>query len=141
MKVGIVNGRSYGVKLDKTIASIKDKFLILDGTDGSIRLRKMLRNKRVDAFIEYWPSLVVSNDAINFSASTTYKVHHLEEAQLFTFGYLVCSKSKLGQGVINLFDSVMTQARYFETVLRNHKNDMPKEEFQQIRQALISKYQ
>ena len=141
LKVGIVNGRSYGVKLDKTIASNKDKFLILDGTDSSIRLRKMLRNKRVDAFIEYWPSLVVSKDALNFSASATYKMHHLEEAQLFTFGYLVCSKSKLGQAVINLFDSVMTQARYFETVLRNHKNVMPKEEFQQIRQALISKYQ
>lgn len=139
LSVGIINGRSYGKPLDTAIAKHKHKMIVLEGSTGVTRLRKMLISGRLDAIIEYWPSILVST--VEKEHLDNLQVHVLHDATQFTFGYLVCSQSIIGKRVIDLFDEVMTQAQYFETVLKAHKNQMPKEEFLMIREALISQYQ
>ncbi|MFD2167531.1 hypothetical protein ACFSJY_14875 [Thalassotalea euphylliae] len=139
LTIGIASGRSYGKRLDQAINKLPEHNVVMvEGSSASIRLREMMKTKRIDAFIEFWPTIVSVYP--EEEARQLYNLHELIEATDFIFGHVVCSDSPLGDRFITRINEEMGKPSFFEKVLRGHRNEMPREEYARIREALRTAY-
>lgn len=138
LRIGVISSRSYGAEIDNIIAKGHQNFITLEGKEASQRQRAMLHSDRVDAIIEYWPTLVVEYK--NSKQLASYSIHQLNEANQYIFGYIACSQSPLGEEVISQFDRVMSSQSYFDLLIEEHKQNMPEEEIAPLKAALTYFY-
>lgn len=103
LRIGLVEGRSYGVELDTFIQANHNAFIWLSGEDGAKRLRYMFMKNKVDATIEY-SGTFYADKAIDFS---TIRVSKLKEANQSMFGYIACAKSEIGLKIVKKFDDLL----------------------------------
>jgi len=119
LKVGVIESRSYGKKLDEKIDNLKSKLIIISGEDSSQRLRKMFLQKKIDAIIEY--ESVFSYENRNEIAFTDFNFHTIDNTDNFVFGYIACSKSEQGKKAISNFNKILNNKAFEQKIIKLHK--------------------
>lgn len=116
LRIGLVEGRSYGVELDKFILDNKNSFIWLSGEDGAKRLRYMFMKNKVDATIEY-SAAFAADKTIDLS---TIRVSKLKEINQSMFGYIACAKSELGLKLVTKFDELLATEANQKRIIELH---------------------
>lgn len=116
LKIGIIESRSYGNKLDKQISNFKSKLIVISGEDSAQSLRKMFLQKKIDAIIEY--ESVFSYENKKTITLTYFNFHRINNTDNFVFGYISCSKSDQGEKAITNFNKILND-KAFETQILN----------------------
>lgn len=119
LKVGVIESRSYGNKLDEQIKNLKSKLVVISGEDSSQRLRKMFLQKKIDAIIEY--ESVFSYENRNITALTDFNFHTIDNTDNFVFGYIACSKSEQGRKAISNFNKILNNQTFEKKIINLHK--------------------
>jgi uncharacterized protein (TIGR02285 family) len=133
LKIGVLDGRSYGKSLDEEIAELQSYLVILPGYLSAKRLRHMLVQGKLDAIIEYAaiflgdPDLGIPNERVSF--------HQLDTATEFIPGYIACSKSEIGAYVVNLFDEALHKGKSIKKLIEMNKKEFPLTEHEAIEQT------
>ncbi|MBU2970902.1 hypothetical protein KO527_16240 [Pseudoalteromonas sp. C2R02] len=119
LKIGIIESRSYGNKLDKQISNLKSKLIVISGEDSAQRLRKMFLQKKIDAIIEY--ESVFSYENRKTITLTDFNFHRINNTDNFAFGYISCSKSDQGEKAITNFNKILNDKVFETQILNLHK--------------------
>lgn len=133
LKVGIVDGRSYGKGLDEEIAELSSSLIILPGYLSAIRLRKMFIQGKLDAIIEY-TAVFLSDKSLDIP-SKRLSFHQLDTATEFVSGYIACSKSEQGVYTINLFNQVLHLEDNKHKLIEMNQKEFPQTEHKAIEGA------
>jgi uncharacterized protein (TIGR02285 family) len=133
LKVGVVDGRSYGKKLDEEIAKLESYLIILPGYLSAQRLRKMFIQEKLDAIIEYSAVFLDDSDLVIPSERLSY--HELDTATEFVAGYIACSKSAVGENAINLFNTALHTEKNQRNLIKMNQKEFPKTEHKAIEEA------
>lgn len=135
LKVGVVAGRSYGEAIDRKIAEEKQNLVIIRGEYGAVRLRSMLMQNKLDGIIEYQEVFIDDIGKEKSDATLTYI--EMSDIPPFILGYIVCSKSALGEVAVDMFDELLLTKSVREMIIEEHKR-----EFASIEKSdLLSIYQ
>lgn len=137
LKVGVVDGRSYGKKLDEEISELQSYLIILPGYLSAKRLRKMFIQEKLDAIIEY--SAVFLSDSDLDIPRERLSFHQLDTATESVSGYIACSKSAVGVDAVNLFNKVLHIEKNITKLIEMNQKEFPQTEHQAIEDA-FNKY-
>lgn len=116
LKIGLVEGRSYGKQLDKFIFANQGLFVWLSGEEGAKRLRSMFMKKKLDAVIEY-SGTFQADPEVDISK---LKIIKINESNQTVFGYIACAKSELGRQLIDKFDELLSQRSIQKDIVELH---------------------
>ncbi len=105
----IAAGRKYGASIDDLVANPKwqQRFIPRHGVDMSEGVVQMLRRERADMIFEY-PSVVAYHESRS-DAPAIIDSYALVESADYSLGYIICSKSKTGQKLIEHFNQSIKQ--------------------------------
>ncbi|MDP2559666.1 ABC transporter substrate-binding protein [Psychrobium sp. 1_MG-2023] len=130
LRVGIVEGRSYGEALDQEIATIKPQLVVLSGYLSAMRLREMFMQGKLDAIIEY-SAVLLHDENINIPIEHL-SFHQLSNAKEFIYGYIACSKSREGKYAIKLFNQQLHLKSNIEELIKVNQAPFPETEHKAI---------
>lgn len=119
LKIGITIGRAYGEYIDDFIKANNALFIKGEGQTSADRQRKMLMKGRLDGVIEY--STVFINQFSAEKVRQELEFLEIENTQASIFGYIACSKSKLGLSIINEINEIMSQENIQQHIIDSHK--------------------
>lgn len=131
LKIGLVQGRSYGEQLDVLIQQFPQNFYQRGGEFAAETLLQMLSKQRLDAIIEF-AATVRSHEQQLPQARQFYR--HRLQYQPVIKGFLVCHKSPAGQQLIEHMNQKMQLPHYRNRAFQLHQDYFDAEDF-----SLISK--
>ncbi len=101
LKIGIVQGRSYGKVIDGFINTYKNQFSLRSGSNSSLSVFRMFIAGRLDAIIEFPWRFHYQHDQQNLptKAKGIYSLV-ITEATNYEAGYVACSQTPAGKRVI-----------------------------------------
>ncbi|WP_306519414.1 hypothetical protein [Rheinheimera sp.] len=126
LKIGMVQGRSYGEKLDALISQHPNHFYQRSGEYAAETLLQMLAKNRLDALIEF--AATVRGHQPQVPQSSNFVLHQLLH-QPVIMGYLVCPQSTTGKQLIQLIDTKMQLPHYRQQVVELHRQYFTSEDF------------
>ena len=129
LKIGLVQGRSYGEQLDVLIEQFPNNFYLRGGEYAAETLLQMLSKHRLDALVEF--AATVRSHELHVPQSRQFFRHRLLYQPVIK-GYLVCHKSPQGQLLIDQINLKMQLPHYRNTVVRLHQNYFNAEDFSLI---------
>lgn len=138
LKIGLVQGRSYGPQLDKLIKKFPANFYQRGGEYAAETLLQMLAKQRLDAVIEF--AATVRGHQPQVPESSRFVMHRLQH-QPVIMGYLVCHKSAEGHKLIQLIDQTMQRPDYRKQVVDLHRQYFSAEDFLLINDDLQQIFQ
>jgi uncharacterized protein (TIGR02285 family) len=126
LRIGIVDGRSYGKYIDDKIRRYPHSFFTRSGIDSSEKLIEMLAKGRIQGIIEHSDDMdtYLSRSKIAFEY-TSIPIHNVT---LPAYGYVVCSKTEYGQKIIDAIDDVMLTHEFQVEFVKSHKSILNKDE-------------
>lgn len=130
LKIGLVQGRSYGEQLDALVQQFPNNFYLRGGEFAAETLLQMLSKHRLDALVEF--AATVRSHEQHVPQSRQFVRHRLLNQPVIK-GYLVCHKSPQGQLLIDQINLIMQLPHYRNSVVRLHQDYFNVEDF-----ALIS---
>jgi len=105
-KIGIIEKRSYGKRLNQLIQQYPNSFVLLDSGFGTKELFTLMRRKRVDFIIEY--------PIASYYTQRAHRDFHFKNITILetlndqnVYGHIVCSKNKLGEAVITSINHII----------------------------------
>lgn len=108
--LGVNEGRSFGVFLDKQIASLdKHNLVIRHGTESTTSLVKMLLKDRIDYTIEY--PVNVHKVLVETNSDVELESIAVAGSPSYIVGYVACNKGKEGEEIIREINTAL-QALY-----------------------------
>lgn len=134
MKIGIVQGRSYGEKLDELINQYPQHFYQRSGEYAAETLLQMLAKQRLDALLEF--AATARGHQAQVPQSSHFVAHQLLN-QPVIMGYLVCTQSENGQKLISLIDAKMQLPHYRKQAIELHRHYFTSEDFLLIEADLL----
>lgn len=134
IKIGMVQGRSYGEQLDALITQHPNNFYQRSGEYAVETLLMMLSKQRLDAIIEF--AAITRNHQAQIPHIGNFVAHQLLH-QPVMMGYLVCPQSAEGKKLISLIDAKMQLPQYRHQVLELHRHSFSPEDFLLIEADLL----
>lgn len=110
MQIGVINGRTYSEQIDKLIEKDSRYFYKGAGSKKAERLHYMLLQNKIDGIIEY--SSVFRSRQQDDNDNTEIFVYPLREARLPVKGFFACSRSDIGQQLLDDIDQLMKTSDY-----------------------------
>ena len=106
-KFGVVDGRLYGEQLDKLITDKQwqRRFWSRSSEDMASGLIDMLFSDRLDFIFEY-PAIFTRYHPVS-TVNNQFTSFAIEESSSFVLGYVLCSKTKEGQLLVNKIDKAI----------------------------------
>lgn len=138
IKIGMVQGRSYGENIDKLVRQFPANFYQLTGEYAAETLLQMLQKKRLEAVIEF--AATVRAQQPQAGQNSRLFIQQLQHQPL-SIGYLVCNKSAEGLKLIKLIDQVMQRPEYRKQVVELHRQYFTTEDFVLINDDLHKVFQ
>jgi uncharacterized protein (TIGR02285 family) len=132
--LGINEGRSLGVFLDKQISTLdKHNLVIRSGNDSTTALVKMLLKDRIDYIIDYPISV---NKVLN-KHPATIKLDSLGvvDSSAYIVGYVACNKSPSGQKIIDDINKALQQQYINYEFYQAHTRYLDKSDIADFNQA------
>ncbi|MBQ4836498.1 ABC transporter substrate-binding protein [Pseudoalteromonas luteoviolacea] len=127
LRIGVTQGRSYGLEIDDFIKANTDRMFISEGNDSAFRLRQMLVQGRLDGIIEY--SSVFVTDFPSEEVLKDISFHAIGDTTATIFGYIACSDSRTGRAAVDLFERTLQKRTIQELIIQAHANlFLPQEE-------------
>ncbi|OBP13203.1 hypothetical protein A5320_19310 [Rheinheimera sp. SA_1] len=130
LKIGLVQGRSYGENLDALVKQFPKNFYQRGGEFAAETLLQMLSKQRLDAIVEFAATVRSHEQQV---AQAGEFIRHRLQSQPVIKGFLVCHKSPAGQLLIDIVNQKMQLPQYRNTVFKLHQDYFDAEDF-----ALIS---
>jgi uncharacterized protein (TIGR02285 family) len=121
LKIGVVAGRSYGEAIDRKIAEEKQNLVIIRGEYGALRLRSMLMQNKLDGIIEYQEVFI--DDIGKEKSDEVLTYIEMSDIPPFILGYIVCSKSVLGEKAVEMFDELLLTKEVRDMIIEEHKRE------------------
>ncbi len=126
LQIGVVDGRSYGGKMDAEIARLKKYLYVLGGEHNAVRLQHMMEENRLDGIIEF--SAAFANHLPKDKDITDYFIYPLKDSGDYVLGYIACARSELGNHVIELIDKKMATPEFQADIRASHLEIFPANE-------------
>lgn len=137
VKIGVVNGRTYGKDIDHLIQSYPQHFFRKSGNDSAQNLSLMLQKGRLDAIIEF--AAIVRNSVELTQDSKAVSAAPIK-GQPVIRGYIACQKGALGSELIQRMNKKMQDPAYKADVLRYHKEYFSSADYKLIDSALQAEF-
>ncbi len=132
--LGINEGRSLGVFLDRQISTLdKHNLVIRSGTDSTTALVKMLLKDRIDYIIDYPVSV---NKVLNeHPAAIRLDSLGVADSSAYIVGYVACNKSPSGQKIIDDINKALQQQYISYEFYQAHTRYLDKSDIADFNQA------
>lgn len=119
-KLLVLSGRSFGQTLDAQISRINKRNLVTRaGMDEEAASMAMLGRGRIDYLIEYPPDIKMALS--RFTPSLQLKSIALADATDYVVGYITCSKTTMGEKIVEDINRALTQLYKTAAFYQAHK--------------------